>query len=252
MVTMNTANRVIGLIGGMSWVSTAHYYETLNTGVAAQLGGDHCARLVLWQTDFDTVTNLQRAGRWDEAGEVLAEGARALVAAGAELIAICTNTMHLVAPQVAAAASPVPLVHIVEAVRHECLKRGIAKLGLLGTAYTMESPDLFPSILTPAGIELLIPNTEDRAKIQRHTFDELILNRVTPEATSRFTSASNDMIARGAQAIVLACTEHAMVLSDGDLSAPVLDSTAIHVQAILAAALSLVDDTRRWSVARWI
>lgn len=234
---MNATNRVIGLIGGMSWVSTAHYYEALNTGVAAALGGDHCARLVLWQTDFDTITNLQRAGRWDEAGEVLAQGACALVAAGAELVAILANTMHLVAPQVVAATSPIPLVHIVEAVRDECLRRGITKLGLLGTAYTMESPDLFPSILTPAGIEMLIPEAEDRAEIQRHTFDELILNRVTPEAKSRFTSASNYMIDRGAQAIVLACTEHAMVLAEGDLSVPVLDSTSIHVQAILAAAL---------------
>jgi aspartate racemase len=237
-LTMNATNRVIGLIGGMSWVSTAHYYETLNTGVASQLGGDHCARLVLWQTDFDTITQLQRAGRWDEAGEVLAHGARSLVAAGAELVAILANTMHLVAPQVVAAASPVPLVHIVEAVRDECLRRGITKIGLLGTAYTMESPELFPSILTPAGIELLIPDAQDRAEIQRHTFDELILNRVTPEAKARFTSTSNSMIERGAQAIVLACTEHGMVLADGDLSAPVLDSTAIHVQAILAAALN--------------
>jgi aspartate racemase len=191
--TMNATNRVIGLIGGMSWVSTAHYYETLNTGVASQLGGDHCARLVLWQTDFDTITQLQRAGQWHEAGEVLAQGARSLVAAGAELVAILANTMHLVAPQVAAAA-PVPLVHIVEAVRDECLRRGITKLGLLGTAYTMESPELFPSILTPAGIEVLIPDAPDRAEIQRHTFDELILNRVTPGAKARFTSASNSMI----------------------------------------------------------
>ena len=237
-VGMNPANRVIGLLGGMSWVSTAHYYETLNTGVATQLGGDHCARLVLWQTDFDTITNLQRAGRWNEAGEVLADGARSLVAAGAELVAILANTMHLVAPQVVAAAAPVPLIHIVEAVRDECLRRGITKLGLVGTAYTMESPDLFPSVLTPADIELLIPSAEDRAEIQRHTFDELILNRVTPEAKSRFTSASNLMIERGVQAIVLACTEHGMVLSDGDLSVPILDSTEIHVQAILAAALN--------------
>ena len=102
----------------------------------------------------------------------------------------------------------------------------------------MESPDLFPSVLTPADIELLIPSAEDRAEIQRHTFDELILNRVTPEAKSRFTSASNLMIERGVQAIVLACTEHGMVLSDGDLSVPILDSTEIHVQAILAAALN--------------
>ncbi len=235
---MENANRVIGLIGGMSWVSTAHYYETLNTAVAARMGGDHCARLVLWQTDFDTITNLQRAGRWDEAGAVLTAGAQSLVAAGAELIAICANTMHLVAPQIAAAASPVPLVHIVEAVRDECVRLGVTRLGLLGTAYTMESPALFPTVLSPAGIELLTPGADDRAAIQRHTFDELIQNRVTPEAISRFTTASNEMISRGAQAIVLACTEHGMVLRDRDLSVPVLDSTQIHVDAILTAALS--------------
>ncbi len=220
-------------------MSTAHYYESLNVGVATQLGGDHCARLVLWQTDFDQITDLQRGGHWVEAGEVLAKGARGLVAAGAELVAICANTMHLVAPQIAQAASPIPLVHIVEAVRDECLRRGISKLGLLGTSYTMESPELFPSVLKPAGIELFIPDAADRAEIQRHTFDELIFNRVTPEATTRFVAASNRLIESGAQGVVLACTEHAMVLKDGDISVPVLDSTAIHVAAILAAAFDM-------------
>jgi aspartate racemase len=232
------AVRTIGLVGGISWVSTSHYYQLINADVATRLGGDHCARLVLWQEDFDVITAHQRAGRWNEAGELLARGARALVASGAELIAIGANSMHLVADQVARAAEPVPLVHIVDVVRDECLRLGIESVGLLGTTYVMESPDLYPPRLAASGISVLVPDADDREAIQRHTFAELIRDVVTSDATARFTSAARTLISRGAQAIVLACTEHGMVLHDGDLEVPVIDSTIAHARALVDAALA--------------
>jgi aspartate racemase len=229
--------RIIGMIGGLSWVSTSHYYQLINADVAARLGGDHCARLIMWQHDFAEITELQRAGKWHEAGELLAGGARVLRDGGADVIGIGANTMHLVAAQVAAAAAPAKLVHIVEVVRDECLRLGIRKLGLLGTAYTMESAELYPPTLAAAGIDVLVPDAADRATIQRHTFEELIRDTVTDECRSNFRLSCEGLIVRGADAVVLACTEHGMVLHNGDLSVPVLDSTELHARALVDAAL---------------
>jgi aspartate racemase len=231
--------RVIGLIGGMSWVSTSHYYRLLNQDVAQRLGGDHCARLVLWQTDFAEITAMQRADEWALAGELLAAGGRALVAAGAEVIGIGANTMHLVAEPVRAAVDPAHLVHIVEVVRDECLERGITRLGLFGTAYTMESPTLYPPLLAAASIEVIVPDADDRAEIQRITFEELIRDEVTDASRVTFHTAAARLLDKGAEAVVLACTEHGMLLADGDLGdAAVLDSTALHARALVDAALA--------------
>jgi aspartate racemase len=230
--------RVIGMIGGLSWVSTSHYYQLINADVAERLGGDHCARLVMWQHDFAEITELQRAGKWHEAGEILASGARVLRDCGAEVIGIGANTMHLVADQVSAAAAPARLVHIVEAVRDECIRLGVRRLGLLGTAYTMESAALYPPALAAAGIEVVVPNEADRATIQRHTFEELIRDTVTDECRANFRSISANLIDRGADAIVLACTEHGMVMRNGDVAVPVLDSTELHARALVDAALA--------------
>ena len=230
--------RTIGLIGGISWVSTRHYYELVNKDVATRLGGDHCARIVLWQEDFATLTAYQRASAWDAIGVVLAGGARALVNAGADVIAIGANSMHLVADRVAEASSPVPIVHIVDVVRAACQRLGVTSVGLLGTTYVMESTTLYPPRLGAAGIEVLVPDADDRRAIQEHTFAELIQDVVTDRARERFTSAAATMIGRGAQAIVLACTEHGMVLRDGDLVVPVIDSTIAHAAALVDASLA--------------
>ena len=230
--------RVIGLIGGMSWVSTEHYYRSINLDVATRLGGDHCARLVLWQHDFAEITALQRAGEWDRAGAVLADGGRALVAAGAEVIGIAANTMHLVAHPIQAAVEPARLVHVVEVVRDECVARGITRLGLFGTAYTMESPELYPPTLAAAGVEVIVPDADDRAEIQRITFEELIRDEITDAARVTFQTIASRLLDKGADAVVLACTEHGMLLTDGDLgTAAVLDSTVLHARALVDAAL---------------
>jgi aspartate racemase len=219
-------------------VSTSHYYRLINADVAQRLGGDHCARMIMWQQDFALVTELQRAGRWHEAGELLAEGARTLRDGGADVIGIGANTMHLVADQVAAAAAPAKLVHIVDVVRDECRRHGVGKLGLLGTAYTMESPELYPPTLRVAGIEVLVPDADQRGTVQRHTFEELIRDVVTDECRADFRAIAESLVARGADAVVLACTEHGMVLHDGEITVPVLDSTVLHARAIVDAAVA--------------
>ena len=229
--------RTIGLLGGMSWVSTGHYYSLINRDVGARLGGDHCAQMVVWQTDFDLITAQQRAGEWERAGELLAEGASALVRAGAEVIGIGANTMHLVADAVAAAIGGAELVHIVDVVRDECAARGVTTLGLLGTAYTMESPELFPPRLSAAGIEVAVPGAADREIVQRITFDELIHDVVTEAAVGHFRRIGAGLVDGGAQAVVLACTEQGAVLHDGDLDVPVLDSTVLHARALVDAAV---------------
>ena len=230
--------RTIGLLGGMSWVSTAHYYELINRQVAAALGEGHCAQLVLWQSDFAELTARQRAGQWDEAGQVLAQGTRALVAGGAEVLAICANTMHLVADAVIDAAGGASLVHIVDVVRDACVAVGASRVALLGTQYTMESPDLFPPRLNQAGIEMLVPTYDERVAIHRHTYEELTRGVVTDDARVTFGSASARLSDQAADAVVLASTEHGMLLADGDLAVPVLDSTLLHVRALVAASLS--------------
>lgn len=228
--------RTIGLLGGMSWVSTSHYYELINREVAEQLGGDHCAPMVIWQTDFETITVLQQAGEWRRAGELLAAGAAALVRAGAQVVGIGANTMHLVADAVVAELGDVPLVHIVDVVRDECSRRGVTRLGLLGTSYTMESPELYPPRLGSAGIEVLVPTPADRGVVQRITFDELVRDVVSERSASEFRRIGAELVDQGAQAVVLACTEHGALLHEGDLSVPVLDSTVLHARALVAAA----------------
>jgi aspartate racemase len=235
--------RTIGLLGGMSWVSTSHYYELLNRDVASRLGSGHCAPLVIWQTDFDTIAAHQAAGEWDQAGAVLAEGAAALVRAGAEVVGIGANTMHLVATPVLEVLGEVPLVHVVDVVRDECLRRGITTLGVLGTAYTMDAPELYPARLGDAGIQVLVPPEPERAELQRITYEELVRDIVSEDSAARFRRIAEGLVTAGADGIVLACTEHGLLLREGDVAAPagaplpVLDSTVLHARALVDAAL---------------
>ena len=235
--------RTIGLIGGLSWVSAEHYHRLINEAVQARLGGNHCARLVTWSEDFEMIATMQREGRWHESGGVLARGARVLVAAGADVVAIGANTMHLVADQVAAAAAPVPLLHIVDVVRAAAVESGVTCVGLLGTAYTMESTTLYPPRLAQAGIEVIVPDDEQRAEIQRITYDELTRGIVSDQARSMFRAIAAELVARGADAIVLGCTEHGLLLRARDLDVAVLDSTILHADALVRFALDDADES---------
>jgi aspartate racemase len=228
--------RRIGLIGGTSWESSAHYYRALNVGVRDRLGGLHSADLVLRSVEFADIAALQEQGEWVELGRLYADEALGLRAAGAELIAILANTMHLVADQVAD-ASGLPVVHIVDAAGAELVRRGVTRVGLLGTAYTMESSALYPSRMSALGIEVVIPDAEDRAMVHRVVYDELTQGIVSDASRKAYLEVVDRLVADGAQAVLLACTEHAMLLGPDDGPVPLIDTTAVHVEAILGAAL---------------
>jgi len=228
--------RRIGLIGGLAWPSTEVYHRLLNEEVGRRLGGNHSARLVLWADDFEHVAALQRAERWDEAGALMAGGARALERAGAELLAICANTMHLVADDVRAAVD-IPLVHLIEVVADSAAGAGLQRLGLLGTQYTMTS-DLYPDVCGPRGLDLIVPDADDQAAVHEVIYAELTRGVVSARARATAYDAATRLVDAGADAVVLGCTELALVLAPGDLAVPVVDTTALHCRAIIDAALA--------------
>ncbi|WP_225753767.1 aspartate/glutamate racemase family protein [Actinotalea sp. Marseille-Q4924] len=230
--------RRIGLIGGTSWESSAHYYAQLNEGVRDRLGGLHSADLVLRSVDFAELVPFQERGDWATLGARYAAEGAALRAAGAELVGILANTMHLAADDVAR-GSGLPVVHVVDAVAEAAAALGVRRVALLGTAYTMRS-DLYPARLAPRGIDTIVPQGEDADLVHRVIYDELVLGQVRPQSREAFRQVIGRLVEAGAGAVVLGCTELAMLLpGDQALSpVPVLDSTALHVQALLDAALA--------------
>jgi aspartate racemase len=228
--------RRIGLLGGMSWESTAVYYRLLNEGARARRGGLCSADLVLRSVEFSVVAARQAAGDWDTLGAQLATEAKGLVAAGAEVLGIATNTMHLVAPQVAEAAG-VPLVHIVDVVGRAATAAGVHAVGLLGTDYLMTS-SLYPERLVPHGIDVLVPDEADRAVVHRVIYDELCQGVVREESRQRYQDVIGRLTARGAAAVVLGCTEIGLLIQQADVDTRLLDSTALHAEALLDAAMA--------------
>jgi aspartate racemase len=226
----------IGLIGGLAWPSTEIYHRLLNEDVGRRLGGNHSARLVIWSDDFEHISALQRAGDWAEAGKILAGGAQALERAGAELIAITANTMHLVAEEVRAAVD-IPLVHLIEVAAGAARTAGLTRLGLLGTKYTMTS-SLYPDVCGPGGIEVLVPDEDDQQTVHDLIYDELTGGRVPPGAKYAVADIAERLVEAGADGVVLGCSELGLVLAPGGLSVPVLDTTALHARAIVDAALT--------------
>ena len=228
--------RRIGLIGGLAWPSTEIYHRLINEDVARRLGGSHSARLVIWSEDFERIAALQRAGAWAESGAILADGARALERAGADLVAITANTMHLVADDVRAAVG-IPLVHLIEVVVDAAVDAGLHRLGLLGTSYTMTS-SVYPDVCGPRGLEVLIPDEADRDDVHHAIYSDLTRGTATPTSKYAVRSAADRLVAAGADAVVLGCSELGLVLAPGDLPVPVLDSTALHCRALVDAALA--------------
>ena len=226
--------RRIGLLGGTSWESSAHYYAQLNRGAAQRLGGFHSADLVLRSVDFAEIEALQRAGDWAALGTRYAEEARALRAAGAEVIGILANTMHLVHDDVVR-GSGLPVVHVVDAVAAGALRIGVRRLALLGTRYTMES-SLYPDRLSGHGLTVVAPTGDDAAETHLVIYDELVHGVVRDESRRSLQAVVDRLVAAGADAVVLGCTELAMILGSEDVPVPVLDTTALHVQALLDAA----------------
>ncbi|WP_288737365.1 aspartate/glutamate racemase family protein [uncultured Enorma sp.] len=227
--------KVIGLIGGMSWESTVTYYEVINQTVAEELGGLHSARIVLYSVDFDEIERCQSSGNWERSAEILSDAARALERAGADLLLICTNTMHKVADEVAAAVS-IPLLHIASMTADELDRAGVATVGLLGTRYTMEQ-DFYTGVLERRGFTVLTPGEEDRALVNRVIFDELCRGDIRDELRAAFQRIIDDLAARGAQGVILGCTEIGLLVHPDDPDVPLFDTTLIHARGAALAAL---------------
>jgi aspartate racemase len=225
----------IGLIGGMSWESTAEYYRLLNQGVRERLGGLHSADLVLRSFDFAAIEQLQVADDWTQAAEVLALAARELEAAGATCLLICTNTMHKVAEEVATAVN-IPLLHLAEATAERILAAGFDKVGLLGTRYTMEQ-EFYTGRLRQAGIDVRIPGADRRAMVNRVIYEELCHGVVREASRAAFLETIDELVAGGAQAIIEGCTEIGMLVNESHTDVPLFDTTRIHAEQAVAFAL---------------
>jgi aspartate racemase len=228
--------KVLGLLGGMSWESTVEYYRLLNEETRARRGGLHSAPLLLWSADFAEIEGLQAAGAWDEAGARLAAAARSLEDAGAQLLVLCTNTMHKVAPAIEAAVT-IPLVHIVDSVAVAVAAAGIRRVGLLGTRFTMEDP-FWAERMAGHGIDVVVPGREDRETAHRVIYDELCVGVFSDASRAAYVGIIEKLAAGGAEAVVLGCTEIELLVGPGDTGVPLFPSTAVHVRAAVAAALA--------------
>ena len=227
--------KTIGLIGGMSWESTITYYQLINEGVKDALGGLHSAKILLYSVDFFEVEALMSSGEWDKAADLLGGVAARLESAGADMILICTNTLHKVAPQVQARIR-VPLVHIAEAAAERLLEQGVTRVGLLGTKYTM-TQEFYRDKLVERGIEVLIPEGDDIDLVNRVIFEELCLGVVKEESRAEYLRVIESLQQRGAQGILLGCTELGLIVSDKDVTLPLFDTTEIHAKKALSLAL---------------
>jgi aspartate racemase len=225
----------IGLLGGMSWESTALYYQLLNRGVADRLGGLHSADLVLGSVDFAPIARLQAEGRWDEAGDLLAGRARELQAAGADLVLLCTNTMHKVAEQIEAALD-IPLLHLVDVTAEAAVRGGMRRLGLLATRFTMEQP-FYRDRMAAHGLETLVPDERERDLVHAIIYDELCRGIVRDSSRDQVRDVIDGLVARGAEGVILGCTEIELLIQQPDCAVRVLPTTALHVDAALDAAL---------------
>ncbi|MCV9885079.1 aspartate/glutamate racemase family protein [Metabacillus halosaccharovorans] len=228
--------KTIGLIGGLSWESTSVYYECINRSIQQQLGGIHSAKCLLYSFDFEEIAKLQREGEWDIATKRMIEVAKIVEDGGADLIAICTNTMHLMANEVQEAIE-VPLIHIVDCVVEEIKAKKIAKVGLLGTRFTMEQ-SFYKERLITNDIDVIIPEEEDRQTVHDVIFGELckgIMNETSKEA---YLNIINKLVESGAEGIILGCTEIPLLIQQNDTCIPLFDTTAIHANKMVQKALA--------------
>ncbi len=218
--------KTVGLIGGMSWESTIPYYRIINDYVKDTLGGLHSARIILYSVEFDEIEKLQSSGEWAKAAEILGDIARKLENAGADFILICTNTMHKVAGEVQAMVS-VPIVHIADATADVLEKDRITKVALLGTKYTM-TEDFYKSRLIDRGFEVVIPDGEDIDTVNEIIFDELCVGIIKDESRKKYSEIIDKLKSKGAQAVILGCTEIGLLIEQKDSSLPIYDTTVIH------------------------
>lgn len=227
--------RCIGLLGGMSWESSIHYERMINEGVRAALGGTHSADLIVRSYDFARIEALQAAGRWAEAGALLAADARRLEVAGAECIVLCTNTMHAVAPAIEAAIG-VPFLHLAEATAVAVVAAGVGVVALLGTRYTMEQA-FYRERLEARGLTVLIPDEPDRTLIHDVIYGELVRGVVNPHSRAGYLAVIERLVERGARGVIAGCTEIELLVTAADVGVPYFATTRLHTEAVVAFAL---------------
>ena len=230
--------KTIGLIGGLSWESTSEYYRYINEMVKQQKGGLHSAKIVMYSFDFEEMVELQHSGKWDVATDRMIEAGRTLQNAGADIIVICTNTMHICADEMRAVLD-IPLMHIVDTVAEKIEEQEITKVGLLGTKFTMEQP-FYKELLKTRGIEVVIPNEEDRQIVHDVIYNELCKGEVSDSSREKYIAIIEKLKDEGAGGIILGCTEIPLLLEQNDTSVPLFDTTYIH--AVAAAEFALEED----------
>jgi len=229
--------KTIGMIGGMSWESSIEYYRIINETVKEKLGGLHSAKNLMYSVDFSEIETLQHENRWDEATQAMIEAAQHIEAGGADFLIICTNTMHKMADEVEAAIG-IPLLHIADATADVIKAKGLSKIGLLGTKFTMEEDFYRGRLVDKHGLEVLIPEAEDRKIVHRVIYDELVLGEIKAESREQYKHIIAKLIDAGTQGIILGCTEIGLLVKDEDSRVPLFDTTTIHAVAAVEMTLS--------------
>lgn len=227
--------KTIGLLGGMSWESTASYYKEINEGVKTKLGGLHSAKISLVSVDFSEIETLQHEGRWDETAVVLSQAAQSVESAGADFLLICTNTMHKVADNIQSAIS-IPVIHIADATAEALIVDGIKRVGLLGTKFTMEQSFYKKRISEKFGIEVIVPNEDSQNTVHNIIYNELCLGKINNKSRECYLAIVNKLYAQGAEAVILGCTEIALLIEQQHTNVPLYDTTQIHAQQAVKLA----------------
>lgn len=228
--------KTIGLLGGMSWESTVGYYQAINTGINRALGGLHSAKICLYSVDFNEIEKLQHADKWDETATILARGAQAIEAGGADFLIICTNTMHKVAASVASSIS-IPLVHIADATAQRLVADGVKRVGLLGTRFTMEQGFYKDRITETFGIDVLVPQPHERDLIHQVIYSELCHGKINSSSRKKYIETIDNLHSQGAEAIILGCTEIGLLVQQEHTHVPLYDTTGIHAAKAVELAL---------------
>jgi aspartate racemase len=227
----------IGLIGGMSWESSAEYYRIINQEMTRRLGGVHSARCLLWSVDFDEIKRLQHEGDWAQLAELMREAALRLERGGADFIVLCTNTMHRLASEISSAVN-IPLLHIADPTAERIKAAGLHRIGLLGTAFTMEQDFYKGRLQQRHGLEVMVPGSEDRRTVHEIIYKELVLGQLKPESRQAYREIIARLVEQGAQAVILGCTEIMLLVTGADSAVPLFDTTTIHAVAAVDYALN--------------
>ena len=230
-------HKTIGLIGGMSWESSAEYYRIVNREMQKRLGGVHSARSLMWSVDFGRIERLQHSGDWDRLADEMKDAAIRLERGGADFIVLCTNTMHRLADAIVSAVE-IPLLHIADPTAQRIKAAGFGRIGLLGTAFTMEQDFYKGRLREHYGLDVMIPDADDRRVVHEIIYRELVVGEIRPESREAYRGIMARLVERGAQAIILGCTEIMLLVSDEDSAVPLYDTTTIHAIAAVDHALT--------------